>query len=98
MKKKILVVDDERKIVTVLKGYLEQAGFHIVTAGDGQMALATFRHAQPDLIELPSGSFGSTPIATVNCGLLSWRRNWPIITRSKRVGRGSPRCCRVPAG
>jgi two-component system, OmpR family, alkaline phosphatase synthesis response regulator PhoP len=52
MAKTILVVDDERKIVTVLKGYLEQAGFLVVTAGDGQMALTTFRHARPDLVIL----------------------------------------------
>jgi len=52
MAKTILVVDDERKIVTVLKGYLEQAGFRVVTAGDGQMALTTFRHARPDLVIL----------------------------------------------
>jgi len=52
MAKTILVVDDERKIVTVLKGYLEQAGFHTVTAGDGQTALTTFRHTKPDLVIL----------------------------------------------
>ena len=27
MSKKILVVDDEKKIVNVVRGYLEQAGF-----------------------------------------------------------------------
>jgi DNA-binding response OmpR family regulator len=52
MPKTILVVDDERKIVTVLKGYLEQAGFRVVTAGDGQAALTTFRHEKPDLVIL----------------------------------------------
>jgi len=52
MPKTILVVDDERKIVTVLKGYLEQAGFRVVTAGDGQTALTTFRHEKPDLVIL----------------------------------------------
>jgi two-component system alkaline phosphatase synthesis response regulator PhoP len=52
MAKTILVVDDEPKIVTVLKGYLEQAGFRVVTAADGQMALTTFRHEKPDLVVL----------------------------------------------
>jgi two-component system, OmpR family, alkaline phosphatase synthesis response regulator PhoP len=52
MAKTILVVDDEWKITTVLKGYLEQAGFRVLTAGDGQMALTTFRHAKPDLVIL----------------------------------------------
>ena len=52
MTKTILVVDDERKIVAVLKGYLAQAGFRVVTAEDGQMALTTFRHERPDLVIL----------------------------------------------
>ena len=52
MAKTILVVDDERKIVTVLKGYLERAGFRVASAYDGQMALTTFRHARPDLVIL----------------------------------------------
>lgn len=52
MAKTILVVDDERKIVAVLKGYLEQAGFRVASAYDGQMALTTFRHARPDLVIL----------------------------------------------
>lgn len=52
MAKTILVVDDEPKIVKVLKGYLEQAGFRVVTAADGQMALTTFRHEKPDLVVL----------------------------------------------
>jgi len=50
--KKILVVDDERKIVKLVKAYLEQAGFQVVTAYDGQEALIVFRHAQPDLVVL----------------------------------------------
>jgi two-component system, OmpR family, alkaline phosphatase synthesis response regulator PhoP len=52
MSKKILVVDDEPHIVRVLKGYLESAGFQVITAFDGAEALAAFRHAVPDLIVL----------------------------------------------
>ncbi len=52
MSKKVLVVDDEPKIVNLVKGYLEQAGFRVVTAGDGQMALTVFRHEKPDLVIL----------------------------------------------
>ncbi|MGB8644770.1 MAG: response regulator transcription factor [Anaerolineae bacterium] len=48
----ILVADDEKKIVQVLRGYLEQAGFAVVTAGDGPGALAAFRRARPDLVLL----------------------------------------------
>ncbi len=52
MSKKILVVDDEKKIVDVVRGYLEQAGMTVVTAHDGPQALAVFRHEKPDLVLL----------------------------------------------
>lgn len=39
MKKKVLVVDDEQSIVTLLKYNLEQAGYEVMTASDGQTAL-----------------------------------------------------------
>ena len=48
----ILIVDDEPQIVKVVRGYLEQAGFRVVTAGDGPGALAQFRHEKPDLVVL----------------------------------------------
>ena len=50
--KTILIVDDEPKIVRTLNAYLKEAGFRVVTAADGQLALFTFRHEKPDLILL----------------------------------------------
>ncbi len=55
MSKKILVVDDEKKIVSVVRGYLEQAGFAVVTASNGQQALTVFRHEKPSLVLLDLG-------------------------------------------
>jgi len=52
MSKRILIVDDEPKIVRVLRGYLETAGFQVVAAYDGTEALAAFRNEAPDLIVL----------------------------------------------
>ena len=52
MNHKILVVDDELDIVKVVRAYLEQSGFRVVTASDGQHALAVFRHEKPDLVVL----------------------------------------------
>ncbi len=52
MSKKILVVDDEKKFVNVLRGYLERAGFGVVPAYDGKQALAAFRHEKPNLVLL----------------------------------------------
>jgi len=53
--KTILVVDDEPKIVTLARDYLEHAGFVVVTAGDGLAALATVRQRRPDLVVLDLG-------------------------------------------
>lgn len=50
--KTILVVEDEHELVRALRGYLENAGFRVVTAGDGEMALVVFRHERPDLVLL----------------------------------------------
>ena len=52
MSKKILIVEDERKLVRVLRGYLEQAGLDVVDAFDGKQALAVFRREKPNLVIL----------------------------------------------
>jgi DNA-binding response OmpR family regulator len=48
----VLVVDDERKLVDVLRAYLERDGFRVVSAADGREALARFRQVRPDLVVL----------------------------------------------
>jgi len=50
--KRILLVDDEPKIVQGLKPYFRQAGFEVLTAYDGQEALRAARRDQPDIIVL----------------------------------------------
>lgn len=52
MAKTILVVDDEERILHLLKDYLEQENFRVVTAADGREALFVARHEKPDLIVL----------------------------------------------
>lgn len=52
MAKKILVVDDEKQIVEILKAYLEKEGYAAVVAYDGNEALNKFRQELPDLILL----------------------------------------------
>ncbi|MDJ0752188.1 MAG: response regulator transcription factor [Ardenticatenaceae bacterium] len=49
---KILVVDDDRDIVRLVRGYLEQAGYDVLFAYDGQTAVATLRRERPDLVVL----------------------------------------------
>jgi two-component system alkaline phosphatase synthesis response regulator PhoP len=53
--KTILVVDDEAGIVTLIRDYLENAGFRVLTARDGPTALACARAEKPDLIVLDLG-------------------------------------------
>jgi DNA-binding response OmpR family regulator len=52
MAKKILVVDDSSQLRTLLKSYLSQEGFDIVTGRDGQEALYIARREKPNLIIL----------------------------------------------
>ncbi|MGG3823431.1 response regulator, partial [Geobacillus thermodenitrificans] len=49
MGKKILVVDDEQPIVTLLSYNLEKAGFQVVAAYDGEEALEKVAFEQPAL-------------------------------------------------
>lgn len=53
--KTILVVDDELKIIKLLRDYLERAGYGVRTASDGKTALATAHFEKPDLILLDLG-------------------------------------------
>jgi len=52
MAQRILVVDDDKSIVKVLVGYLEQSGYQVSTAYDGESALHVLRRERPDLILL----------------------------------------------
>jgi len=48
--KRVLIVDDEPKIVALARDYLERAGFAVATAYDGKTALAQIRALQPALV------------------------------------------------
>ncbi len=52
---RILIVDDEPKIVQLVRDYLERAGFAVSTARDGNEALMRARQERPDLIVLDLG-------------------------------------------
>ncbi len=51
-KSKVLVVDDDRKIVDLVRLYLERDGYRVFVAYDGLRALELARQKQPDLILL----------------------------------------------
>ncbi|HEX9059959.1 MAG TPA: response regulator transcription factor [Clostridia bacterium] len=50
--KKILVVDDEEKIVDVVKSYLEHSGYEVYEAYTGKEALQLFEKISPSLVVL----------------------------------------------
>ena len=50
--KTVLVVDDDRPLRTLCRASLEDAGFRVVEAADGEQALASVHDEHPDLILL----------------------------------------------
>ncbi|EMT38182.1 DNA-binding response regulator, OmpR family, contains REC and winged-helix (wHTH) domain [Thermoanaerobacter thermohydrosulfuricus] len=52
MGKKIFVVDDEIKILEVVKSYLEHEGFSVITETNGNNVLNTLKKEKPDLVIL----------------------------------------------
>lgn len=51
-KTRILVVDDEQKVLNVIEAYLIKEGFEVLTASDGEEALNIFKNEQIHLIIL----------------------------------------------
>ncbi|MEM7124869.1 MAG: response regulator transcription factor [Chloroflexota bacterium] len=52
MSKTILIVDDSRDLRTMVKAYMEQEGYCVLTAANGKLALEITHTVQPDLILL----------------------------------------------
>jgi two-component system alkaline phosphatase synthesis response regulator PhoP len=80
----ILVVDDEPKIVKQARDYLENSGFRVLEAGDGQTALAVARRDRPDLIVLDLNLPEMDGLDV--CRALRRESDVPIIMLTARVG------------
>jgi DNA-binding response OmpR family regulator len=52
MAKHILIVEDELSMQRALKNRLEQSGYAVATANDGEQAIAAIRASMPDLVLL----------------------------------------------
>jgi len=52
MGQRVLVVDDDKEIVRILRAYLEKAGFAVLVAYEGETALHIIRSDRPDLVVL----------------------------------------------
>lgn len=80
--KTILVVDDEPKIIQIARDYLEHAGLQVLSAPDGEAALALARSAQPDLVILDLGLPGLDGLDVAR--LLRKESNIPLIMLTAR--------------
>jgi two-component system alkaline phosphatase synthesis response regulator PhoP len=50
--KRILVVDDDHEVVRLMRGYLEQSGYEVLVAYNGETAMHMLRRERPDLVLL----------------------------------------------
>jgi DNA-binding response OmpR family regulator len=83
MAQKILVIDDEAKIVEICSDYLRAAGFDVITAGDGLQGLALVRSRKPDLIVLDLMLPGMDGLDL--CRTLRKESNIPVIMLTARI-------------
>jgi two-component system, OmpR family, alkaline phosphatase synthesis response regulator PhoP len=81
--KKVLVVDDDVKIVELVKLYLNRDGHTVLTANDGKEALRLAREASPDLIVLDIMLPGMDGLQI--CRVLRSESSVPIILLTART-------------
>ncbi len=84
MGKKILIIEDEAKIMRTVRLYLEQAGYEVVWAADGTQGLTTFRHEKPALAILDLNLPGELDGLDV-CRAIRRNSNIPIIMLTART-------------
>jgi DNA-binding response OmpR family regulator len=80
----VLVVDDDPKIVSLVKTYLEREGFRVVTSADGRAALRAFHDHQPGLIVLDLMLPELDGLALMR--IVRERSDVPIVMLSARAG------------
>ena len=80
---KVLIVDDERRIVDGVRKYFEQAGFDVLAAYDGLEGLSLARTEEPDLVVLDLMLPGMDGLDV--CRELRRDSNVPIIMLTARV-------------
>jgi DNA-binding response OmpR family regulator len=83
MAKKILVVDDEPKIVDICRDYLQAAGYEVIQTGDGLRVMAMVQQERPDLVVLDLMLPGMNGLDV--CRELRRESTVPIIMLTARV-------------
>jgi DNA-binding response OmpR family regulator len=79
----ILIVEDEPELVKVLRSYLEQAGFTVLTAYRGDSGLSTWEHRRPDLVILDLNLPGLDGLDVAR--EIRHKSNTPLIMLTARV-------------
>jgi DNA-binding response OmpR family regulator len=79
----ILIIEDEPELVRVLRTYLEQAGFSVLTAGRGDTGISTWEHKRPDLVLLDLNLPGLDGLDVAR--EIRRKANTPILMLTARV-------------
>ena len=83
MAETILIVDDDHKLVDLVRQYLEREGYRVLEAYDGRQALELARRQRPDLmiLDLMLPTLDGLDV----CRMLRAESNLPIIMLTARV-------------
>ncbi|MFM8320368.1 MAG: response regulator [Chloroflexota bacterium] len=79
----ILIIEDEPELVRVLRSYLEQAGFSVISAGRGDSGLALWEQKRPDLLILDLNLPGMDGLDVARA--IRRKADTPIIMLTARV-------------
>jgi len=79
----ILIIEDEPELVKVLRSYLEQAGYTVLSAGRGDSGLSTWEHKHPDLVILDLNLPGMDGLDVARA--IRHKASTPIIMLTARV-------------
>src|SRR5512139_3618440 len=79
----ILIIEDEPELVKVLRSYLEQAGFTVLSAGRGDTGLSIWAHKSPDLVILDLNLPGMDGLDVAR--EIRRKSNTPVIMLTARV-------------
>ena len=79
----ILIIEDEPELVKVLRSYLEQSSFKVITSYKGDTGLETWKNTQPDLVILDLNLPGMDGLEIAKN--IRKQSNTPIIMLTARV-------------
>ena len=82
-RRRILIIDDERELRTMLSAYLEAEGFETFEATDGAQGLESMTEAEPDLVILDVGLPGIDGFEVLR--QLRQRSDVPVIMLTARA-------------